>query len=95
MTPPSTYAHPSTRASVADSSLFVVLGEAAGRKGVWAYIEGGMGKVSSTIAQAAQERGAEIATNASVKRILFDGQKAVGVEMDDGTKYVTQSAKWH
>lgn len=77
------------------TSLFAALGEAAGRKGVWAYIEGGMGKVSSTIAQAAQERGAEIATNASVKRILFEGQKAVGVEMDDGTKYVTHSAQWH
>lgn len=50
--------------------LHHVMGEADGRKGVWAYVEGGMGKVSDTVADAAKEYGAEIVTNATVKRIL-------------------------
>lgn len=67
------------------------MGEAAGRKGVWAYVEGGMGAVSDSIAAAAREHGAELVTNAPVKRILVEGaglmgQAATGVEMEDGTK---------
>ena len=45
-----------------------------------------MGAVSNSIAAAAKERGAEIVTNATVKKILYEGQKAIGVEMEDGTK---------
>ena len=45
-----------------------------------------MGAVSASIGAAAKERGAEIVTNASVKRILYQGNKAIGVEMEDGTK---------
>lgn len=71
--------------------LHHVMGEAAGKKGVWSYIEGGMGAVSRCLSEAAKERGAEIATNATVKRILYGpgkgGKEAVrGVEMADGTK---------
>jgi hypothetical protein len=40
--------------------LHHVMGEAAGRKGVWAYVEGGMGAVSNAIAASAREKGAEI-----------------------------------
>lgn len=69
--------------------LHHIMGEAAGRKGVWAYVEGGMGAVSSSIAAAAREHGAELLTDAPVKRILVEGlmgQAAAGVEMEDGTK---------
>ncbi|KAK3255004.1 hypothetical protein CYMTET_35801, partial [Cymbomonas tetramitiformis] len=34
--------------------LHHVMGEAAGKKGVWAYVEGGMGSISNAIAQSAQ-----------------------------------------
>ena len=47
--------------------LHHVMGEAAGLKGVWAYVRGGMGTVSRTIAASATEAGAEIAVNATVK----------------------------
>lgn len=69
--------------------LHHIMGEAAGRKGVWAYVEGGMGAVSESIAAAAREHGAELVTDAPVKRILVEGlmgQAATGVEMEDGTK---------
>lgn len=52
------------------------------------YVPGGMGAVSASIGAAAKERGAEIVTNATVKKILYEGQKAIGVEMEDGTKHV-------
>ena len=46
------------------------MGEAAGRKGVWAYVKGGMGKISESIACAARDAGAEIVCNARVDEIL-------------------------
>ncbi|EDQ90250.1 uncharacterized protein MONBRDRAFT_16518 [Monosiga brevicollis MX1] len=53
--------------------LHHVMGEAAGRQGVWAYVRGGMGQVSQAIASAAREAGAEIQTGALVDQILTDG----------------------
>jgi diapolycopene oxygenase len=49
-------------------------------------MQGGMGAISNCLAAAAREAGAEIVTNATVKRVLYEGNKARGVEMDDGTK---------
>eukprot|EP01034_Spumella_vulgaris_P021985 gene21985-28072_t len=66
--------------------LHHVMGEAAGRKGVWAYVQGGMGSVSEAIASSARSKGAEIVTNATVRRILTEGDRAVGVRMDDGSE---------
>lgn len=65
--------------------LHHVMGEAAGRKGVWAYVRGGMGAVSNAIAAAAREHGAELVTSAPVERIEFSGQRATGVRMRDGS----------
>ncbi len=62
------------------------MGEAAGRKGVWAYVEGGMGRVSEAAAAAARRHGAEIVTSAAVERILTEGGVAVGVALADGSK---------
>lgn len=45
-----------------------------------------MGAVSESIAQAAKARGVEIAVNATVNRINFEGTRATGVTMADGTK---------
>ena len=66
--------------------LHHVMGEAAGKKGVWAYVEGGMGAVSEAIAASARKHGVETCTNALVAEILFEGGKAVGVQMEDGSK---------
>lgn len=65
--------------------LHHVMGEADGRQGVWAYVEGGMGALSESIASCCKERGVEIATNATVKCILSENQKVKGVVMQDGT----------
>lgn len=73
--------------------LHHVMGEAAGKKGVWSYVQGGMGAISNAIAASARSHGAEIVTNATVKRILYEkeqvkgggGYRVSGVEMEDGS----------
>jgi len=62
--------------------LHHVMGEAAGKQGVWAYVEGGMGAVSTAIAAAAQEAGAELLTDATVRRILHTEGRVTGVTME-------------
>lgn len=65
--------------------LHHVMGEAAGKKGVWAYVQGGMGAISQSIAASAKNSGAEIVTSAIVKEISVRNGKASGVVMDDGS----------
>ena len=55
-------------------------GELEGRASTWGYVEGGMGRVSFAIAQAAQEEGATLATGVPVARIL----PGEGVELESG-----------
>ena len=43
--------------------LHHVMGELEGRRGSWGYVEGGMGRVSASIAAAALSFGAEISTD--------------------------------
>lgn len=66
--------------------LHHVMGEAAGKKGVWAYVEGGMGAISNSIAASARRHGAEIVTNATVRSIFLDKGKVGGVIMADGSR---------
>jgi len=66
--------------------LHHVMGEADGKKGVWAYVEGGMGAVSDAIAESARGAGAELVTNAEVQRIVHKDGAVQGVEMHDGTQ---------
>merc|ERR1719198_1715921 len=65
--------------------LHHVMGECMGKKGVWAYARGGMGSISQAIAGAARDHGAELVTDASVKRMLHSNGKVTGVEMEDGS----------
>ena len=71
--------------------LHHVMGEAAGRKGVWAYVRGGMGAISDSIAAAARGFGASLHTDAAVRRIVTSGggggggARAEGVELVDGS----------
>jgi len=62
-----------------------VMGETGGARGVWAYVEGGMGRLASLLADAARTAGAVIRTQAPVKRIVVEGAYASGVELEDGT----------
>jgi phytoene dehydrogenase-like protein len=63
-----------------------VMGECDGAKGVWGYVEGGMGRLPEAIAAAARAHGAEIRTGARVARVLVRGGRAEGVVLEDGTE---------
>ena len=62
-----------------------VMGETGGARGVWAYVEGGMGRLSDAIADAARSAGAELRCEAPVARISVDDGRARGVVLEDGT----------
>jgi phytoene dehydrogenase-like protein len=62
-----------------------VMGDTGGARGVWAYVEGGMGALSNAIAGAAREAGAEIRTGAEVTRIGVAGGRARAVVLADGS----------
>ncbi|WP_166824729.1 phytoene desaturase family protein [Thalassoroseus pseudoceratinae] len=64
--------------------LHHVMGAAGGARGVWGYVEGGMGSLSNAIAAAARERGVEIRTDAAVDRILTDRGRTMGVRLQSG-----------
>jgi len=63
-----------------------VMGETHGARGVWAYVEGGMGRLAEAIAGAARDAGAELRTDSPVASIDVIGGKAVGVTLADGTE---------
>lgn len=64
--------------------LHHVMGDAAGARGLWGFVRGGMGAISEAIAGAAQAHGATIRTNAAVSQILVQDEQAVGVVLTDG-----------
>ncbi|KAL4582603.1 hypothetical protein LXL04_007158 [Taraxacum kok-saghyz] len=67
--------------------LHHVMGETDGDRGIWSYVEGGMGSVSLAIGNAAKEAGATIVTNAEVSKLMIDDSGTVtGVRLADGTQ---------
>ena len=48
------------------------------------YVRGGMGRLTTLLAQAAQEHGVEIQVNCPVARILVEGGQAIGVQLASG-----------
>ncbi|KAJ4851464.1 hypothetical protein Tsubulata_014133 [Turnera subulata] len=70
--------------------LHHVMGETDGDRGIWSYVEGGMGSVSLAISNAATEAGAHIATNAEVLKLLLSDSGSVnGVLLADGTQVLS------
>ncbi len=55
-----------------------------GHLGSWGFQQGGMGAVSDSIRRSAESFGAEIRTDARVKKILVRGGRAVGVALENG-----------
>jgi phytoene dehydrogenase-like protein len=55
-------------------------GDLLGQGSIWGYVEGGMGRISFAIAQAAQEAGAVLAAGVPVARII----PGEGVELESG-----------
>lgn len=66
--------------------LHHVMGELEGIKGAWGYVEGGMGSVSQSIANCAQDHGASVFTNKTVSNIIIDNNETKGVVLEDGTE---------
>jgi len=66
-----------------NNSVFCALHRLSGLQGM-SMPRGGMGAVSNTLATAAEKQGAKIRTSAVVSRILMDGDRVSGVELQDG-----------
>jgi phytoene dehydrogenase-like protein len=71
--------------------LHHVMGGAAGQRGLWGFVRGGMGAISLALAASAQAKGATIRTNASVERILIKDGRAYGVALADGEELTAKS----
>lgn len=67
--------------------LHHVMGETFGQKGVWAYVRGGMGEVTQSMARSFQKHGGTIMTNTPVSQIIVENGKAVGAATVDGTEF--------
>ena len=80
----------------AAGSAYVMLhhafGEVNGKKGVWGHAIGGMGAITQAMARAARGHGVEIETEAGVREVIVEGDRAAGVILDNGetirAKYV-------
>ncbi len=55
-----------------------------GRRGVWGYVNGGMGAVTQALAAAARDMGVEIRTSTPVGEVLVEGGVATGVVLENG-----------
>jgi phytoene dehydrogenase-like protein len=66
--------------------LHHVMGMAGGARGVWGYVEGGMGALSMAMARAAQSHGVDIVVNAEVEQILVENGRVAGVQLVGGER---------
>jgi len=64
-----------------------VMGETNGKRGVWAYVRGGMGGLTQALASVARQLGVDILTNAAVARITTKDGAVTGVALADGDEY--------
>ncbi|MEX2176424.1 MAG: NAD(P)/FAD-dependent oxidoreductase [Pirellulaceae bacterium] len=65
--------------------LHHVMGEAGGARGVWGYVQGGMGGLALALERACTDLHVEFRREAPVKRILVEQGKVVGVALEDDT----------
>ena len=63
-----------------------VMGECDGVRGVWGYVRGGMGGLSTALAAAARAYGAQVRVQAEVRHILVRDGRVCGVALADGTE---------
>ncbi len=63
----------------------MLLHEINGVKQTFGYAKGGMGGIAMALQRAAEHHGAQIRTRAPVRRILRRGDRARGVELEDGS----------
>ena len=78
------YASPETPGS-AYVLLHHVFGEVNGEKGAWGHALGGMGSITKIMKTVCEETGVDISTKTSVRKVLIENNKAIGVKIDDGS----------
>jgi phytoene dehydrogenase-like protein len=64
-------------------SAYVLMHHAFG-EGSWGHAIGGMGSITQAMTKSALRKGVEIETNASIKEVIVENQKAAGVILEDG-----------
>jgi phytoene dehydrogenase-like protein len=64
--------------------LHHVFGQVNGKKGAWGHAIGGMGAITQAMAKAAAERGVDIRVSSSVREVIVESGRAVGVVTDAG-----------
>jgi phytoene dehydrogenase-like protein len=65
--------------------LHHVMGEVGGHRGVWGYVQGGMGALATALERACMDLGVEIRRESAVKRIVVERGQARGVALWDDT----------
>ncbi len=65
--------------------LHHVFGEVNGKRGQWGHARGGMGSITQAMAKECAARGVDIRVDAPVRRVLVEGGRATGIELDVGT----------
>lgn len=75
------------------------MGQAAGRRGLWGFVRGGMGAISDALAAAARRAGVQIRTGAEVAEIRVRDGRVEGVALTGGeeiaARVVTSNADPH
>ncbi|NKF23841.1 phytoene desaturase family protein [Solimonas marina] len=66
--------------------LHHVMGVAGGARGVWGYVEGGMGALTQALRRSAEAAGATIRVDAPVAHIDTDGGRARAVQLASGER---------
>lgn len=65
--------------------LHHVMGTAGGARGVWGYVQGGMGGLADALEQACHELHVDIRRETAVRKIATQNGRAAGVILQDGT----------
>jgi phytoene dehydrogenase-like protein len=65
--------------------LHHVMGTAGGARGVWGYVQGGMGGLASALERACADLLVDLRREAEVARIITSGGRVQGVALADGT----------
>ena len=67
--------------------LHHVMGEAGGARGVWGYVQGGMGGLADALETVCKGLKVDIVREAEVKKIVVQNNRACGVELSDGRAF--------
>lgn len=65
--------------------LHHVMGSAGGARGIWGYVQGGMGGLADALEGACQDLNVTIRREMPVQRILAEAGRVQGVQLSDGT----------